>query len=212
MFKNKSKEYILDFFSSVTFSIKEYYKNEIIKNEGDICTSVGIVLEGVIDIKRMLGSQVVHISSFTTGSLFGEVIAFSDVAYYPATVISNSSSMVMYIKKDDFIHFCMEHEDFLSDFMRSLTNKIIVLNNTITNSTFTSIRQKIANFLITEYKRQKSTTIKLNYTKEKLSEKLGINRPSLSRVLINMKEDGLIDYSRDTITILAMEELENSLC
>ena len=47
-------------------------------------------------------------------------------------------------------------------------------------------------------------------TKQKLSEILGVPRPSLSRELINMKDLG-IDYSRDFIKILNKEELENLL-
>ena len=46
-------------------------------------------------------------------------------------------------------------------------------------------------------------------TKEKLSEFLGVTRPSLSRELINMKKLRLIDYSRNNILILDLEEIEN---
>ena len=48
-------------------------------------------------------------------------------------------------------------------------------------------------------------------TKQKLSEILGIPRPSLSRELINMKELGIIDYSRDFIKILDKKKLEDLL-
>ena len=44
-------------------------------------------------------------------------------------------------------------------------------------------------------------------TKEKLSEFLGVTRPSLSRELINMKKLRLIDYSRNNILILDLEEI-----
>lgn len=48
-------------------------------------------------------------------------------------------------------------------------------------------------------------------TKEKIAESLGITRPSLSRELINMKDEGLIDYSRNYIKILDLEEIEDIL-
>ena len=117
----------------------------------------------------------------------------------------------MFISKNDFIKFCTCNEDFLSMFLNTLTNKIFLLNNSITNLTFSNIRQKICYFLINEYKIQKSKNIKLNMTKEKLAESLGITRPSLSRELINMKEIGLIDYDRNNILILDLEEIENIL-
>jgi len=211
MFRKKSKEYILNFFSVINYNIKKYSKNDIIAIEGDTCTSIGLVLEGNVDIKRMLGSKVVHLSSFSKGGVFGEIIAFSDVNLYPATVIASSLSQIMFIDKKDFIKFCTHNEEFLGMFLNTLTNKIFLLNNSITNLTFNSIRQKICNFLISEYKIQKSKNIKLNITKEKLSESLGVTRPSLSRELINMKDDGLIDYSRSHIIVLDLESIENIL-
>ena len=211
MFSKKSKEAILDIFRDTNYTIKKFSKNDIIAIEGDTCTSIGLVLEGNVDIKRMLGSKVVHLSSFSKGGVFGEIIAFSDVNLYPATVIASSLSQIMFIDKKDFIKFCTHNEEFLGMFLNTLTNKIFLLNNSITNLTFNSIRQKICNFLISEYKIQKSKNIKLNITKEKLSESLGVTRPSLSRELINMKDDGLIDYNRSHIIILDFSSIENIL-
>jgi len=211
MFSKKSKEAILEIFRDTNYTLKKYSKNDIIAIEGDTCTSIGLVLEGNVDIKRMLGSKVVHLSSFSKGGVFGEIIAFSDVNLYPATVIASSLSQIMFIDKKDFIKFCTHNEEFLGMFLNTLTNKIFLLNNSITNLTFNSIRQKICNFLISEYKIQKSKNIKLNITKEKLSESLGVTRPSLSRELINMKDDGLIDYNRSHIVILDLESIENIL-
>lgn len=211
MFKNKSEEYLLDLFKDANYIIKSYSKNDIIAMEGDTCTSIGLILDGNIDIKRMLGTKVIHVSSFGKGHIFGEVIAFSDVNLYPATVMSSTPSKIMFISKDNFIKFCTSHEDFLGMFLNDLSNKIFVLNKSITNLTFSSVRQKICNFLITEYKLQNSENIKLKMTKEKIAESLGITRPSLSRELINMKDMGLINYSRSHIKILDLEEIENIL-
>lgn len=209
MFKSKNKDEILDFFKDTQYSIVDYSKNDIIALEDSPCERVGLVLEGNIDIKRILTSNsVIHLSSFTTGNLFGEVIAFSNTNKYPATVISTTSSKVMFLKKEDFIKFCTKHPDFLEMFLNELTNKIITLNNSITGLSFTSIRQKISNFLINQYKIQNSQFIKLNMTKQKLSETLGVPRPSLSRELINMKDLGLIDYSKDFIKIIDLDSLE----
>ena len=70
-----------------------------------------------------------------------------------------------------------------------------------------SIRQKISNYILDEYKKQNSHLININMTKQKLAETLGIPRPSLSRELINMKDIGIIDYYKDTIKILDLDSL-----
>ena len=212
MLKTKSKSEILDFFKDIKYKIVNFNKNEIIALENSPCEKIGLVLDGHIDIKRILTSNtVIHVSSLDSGNLFGEIIAFSDTNTYPATVISSSNSSIMFIDKDDFIQFCTNHPEFLKIFLNDLTNKIITLNKSITGLSLTSIRQKISNFLLNEYKIQSSNFIKLNMTKQKLSEILGIPRPSLSRELINMKDLGILDYSKDFIKILDKNALENIL-
>lgn len=207
-----SKDDILRFFEESTYTVINYAKNDVIALEGTSCTKVGLVLDGEIDIKRILSSNnVIHLSSFTRGEFFGEVIAFSDTNKYPATVLASKPSKVMFISKNDFISFCSHNPEFLSMFLNDLTNKIINLNNSITGLSLTSIRQKIANYLVVESKNQESIFIKLNMTKQKLSEKLGIPRPSLSRELIKMKDDGLIDYAQDVIKIIDINELKSIL-
>ena len=212
MFKNKTKEEIINFFKDYNYKLIRYSKNDIIALEGSPCTKVGLIISGNIDIKRILTSNnTIHLSSFSRGNLFGEVIAFSDAQEYPATVISSTSSEIMFISKNDFIKFCTNNPTFLNMFLNELTNKIINLNKSITSLSFTSMRHKICYYLMSESNIQNTLTIKLNMTKQKLSEILGIPRPSLSRELINMKKDNLIDYSKDFIKIIDKDKVESIL-
>ena len=57
MFRNKSEEYILELFKDANYTIKNYSKNDIIALEGDICTSVGLILEGSMPILRTMSWQ-----------------------------------------------------------------------------------------------------------------------------------------------------------
>ena len=84
---------------------------------------------------------------------------------------------------------------------------ILTLNKSIERLSYNSIRQKISNYILDEYNKQNSHLININMTKQKLAETLGIPRPSLSRELINMKDIGIIDYYKDTIKILDLDQL-----
>lgn len=210
MFKNLTKKEILDLFKDSKYAIKKYNKEDIIALEGHPCNSIGLVLDGGVDIKRFLpGDKVILMSSFSKGNLFGEVITFSDINLYPATVVSNSKSEIIFIDKYDFIDFCSNHKDVLISFLNDITNKIVELNKTIKTVSFISIRQKIASFLLDEYELQKNNFIKMPTTKTKIAESLGVPRPSLSREFINMKNDNLIDYTNDYVKLLDIEKLRN---
>ena len=62
-----------------------------------------------------------------------------------------------------------------------------------------------------EYMNEKNEEIKLKYSKEEIANDIGIPRPSLSRELIKLRDEGLINFSRNKITILNIEELEDIL-
>jgi hypothetical protein len=72
-------------------------------------------------------------------------------------------------------------------------------------------RKKIANLLLKEYKKTNSLNIILPYSKEKMAKLLNVTRPSLSRELTNMKDEGLIDYYKNKFTILDLGALEDYL-
>lgn len=207
MFFTMNKEEIIDFFKDTYYQIKSFSQNDIIAIEGDECVAIGIVLSGSIDIKRMLSNKVIQMTSCGPGHLFGEVIIFSDVNKYPATVISSSKSEILFISRENFKQFTYTHPDFLEMFLRDLSNKILTLNKSIERLSYNSIRQKISNYILDEYNKQNSHLININMTKQKLAETLGIPRPSLSRELINMKDSGIIDYYKDTIKILDLDQL-----
>ena len=66
-----------------------------------------------------------------------------------------------------------------------------------------SIREKIFFFLKEEIKKTGSNTVKLHMSKEELASMMSLNRPSLSRELMRMRDEGLIEYDRNSITLLA---------
>lgn len=211
MFSNMKRDEILDFFKTASFSIKKYSLNEIIALEGDTCSSIGIILDGSIDIKRMLSNKTIQVTTIGYGHLFGEIIAFSGVNKYPATVVCSANAEILFITKADFIDFASKNSSFLEDFLKDLSNKILILNKSIERLSYNSIRQKICSYILDEYKNQNSLYIDINMTKQKLAETLGITRPSLSRELINMKDEKIIDYSRNTIKILDISALQKNM-
>ena len=50
--------------------------------------------------------------------------------------------------------------------------------------------------------------INVSMKREELADYLGTTRPSLSRELMKMQQDGLIDVSKNVIKIINREELE----
>lgn len=212
LFHSISFDDIKDLVDSVKYSIKNYNKGDIIALEDDDCTSLGIILDGSVEIHKPFPSgKVVTINNFRSGNVFGEAILFSGTHKYPANVISSSESKIMYISKCQVIKLMTLNDIVLNNFLSVLSNRILMLNNRLANLSLDTVRKKVANIILMEYEKQKKTFITLPFCRRKMAEMLNIPRPSLSRELSKMKEDGIIDYRKNQVKILDMDLLEASL-
>lgn len=212
LFKNMNGDEVESVLQNIPNNIKSYTSEDIIAIEGDNCDSVGIILSGDIEIHKAFASgKLFTINHFEMGNIFGEALVFSGEHTYPATILSSNDSYVMFISRNDIIKLMTLDTRILNNFMGVLSNRILMLNQRLTNLTFDTLRKKIANILLLEYLKQKNNYITLPYSRKKMAEMLNIPRPSLSRELVNMKEDGLIDFYKNKVKILDIKSLEDSL-
>lgn len=191
---------------------KSFYKNEIVALEDSDCSSIGLVLKGSVEIQKVYESgKTITIERLTEGDIFGEVIVFSNRHTYPATIVAAENCEILFITKDDILKLCKSNAIFLQNFMTLLSEKILVLNRKLKIVSYKTLRQKIAHILLEKYHEQKNLKIKLDYTKKEMAQSLGVERPSLSRELLSLKNEGIIDLRKDVICILDIEKLENIL-
>lgn len=212
LFKDIDLEDILSSLEKVPYEIQAYNKGEVIAIEGDNCHALGIILKGQIEIQKIFPSgQIMTINNFKEGNIFGESLVFLDKHTYPATITAMEYSQIMYIEKSDIIELAILNTKVLTNFVSILSNRILMLNNRISNLSQDSIRKKIANYLLFEYDNQKKLFIELPFSRKKMAELLNIPRPSLSRELTNMKDEGIIDFDKNIIKILDLDLLKASL-
>lgn len=212
LFKGINESRIEEILGLISYTVKDYEKNSIIAIEGDDCSSLGIILEGDIEIHKPFPSgKIVTINHFSAGNVFGEALVFSGKHLYPATIISTEESKIMYIKREIIVKLMTIDEKIINNFMGVLSNRVLMLNDRLTNLSLDTLRKKISNILILEYKGQKSLDITLPYSRKKMAELLNIPRPSLSRELINMKEEGIIDFHKNKVKILDLKKIEDCL-
>ena len=190
-------------FTNDLFQINNYKKNSIIYFQLEQCVSFDIILAGQIIIQKINSNgDVLTISEFYEGDIFGGNLLFSQKNYYPMTVISKTDSTILRIKKELILKLCQENKTFLTHFLESISNKTIILTDKINTLSSKTIRECIIDFLSFENYAQNSNIIKLNMTKKELAERFGISRTSLSRELNKMRSEGLIAFDAKFINIV----------
>lgn len=202
LFKCFSEHELTNIFNNDNYFIKTYTKDSVIYLQNEICNSMDIILDGNIIIQKIdAEGNVLTINNFTLGDVIGENLLFSSNNKYPMTITSKSNTAILHIKKELVLKLCQTNDCFLNIFLKSLSDKSMMLTKKITTLSMNNLRQSIIDFLLYEYHIQKSTKIKLTMTKKELAEKIGVQRSSLSRELNNMRVDGLIDFDAKYIYI-----------
>lgn len=193
-------------------NIWSYKKEQTVAIEGEECSRIGIVIEGSVEVRKIFASgKTVTIERLCEGDIFGEVIIFSDMGHYPSTIVSTDNTKILFIDKHDIIELCKSNEQFLQGFMRLLSNKILLLNRKIKNLSYQTIKQKIANYILEEMQNQNSKKLQLPYSRKEMADILGVPRPSLSRELARMSEEGMIEFDKNIIVVKDADALEDCL-
>ena len=194
LFNNSKIDY------SKYITTKYYKRGDIVFNEGDLCTSIGLVESGAVQISTItILENEYSISTILADDIFASTLLFSNHPYYLGFGRCLKETKIIFISKSNLIYLMQNDEALLNNFLSFLANKRLVAQERLKILCQKSIREKIL-FLLKSRMNQ-NHTIYFN-SKEKLALYLNIPRPSLSRELINMQRDNLITYDRKSITLL----------
>ena len=89
-----------------------------------------------------------------------------------------------------------------------ISNKALILNRKVEYLSIRSIRGKIIHYLLEQYKHKGKNNFTLPLNRTELADFLNIPRPSLSREMCRMRDEGLIDFHRSSIKINNVENLK----
>lgn len=182
--------------------IQNFGAGQIIYLQNEKATTMDIVLDGNVIVQNIdENGNILAITSLEKGDMLGGNLIFSGKNEYPMTLIARKDTKLLRMKKDMLLDLCQIDKRFLVNLLELLSDKALVLTNKIHSLARKTIREKILDFLAFEVKRQGVKTITLPISKKELSDRFGIERPSLQRELKKMQDEGLIYYDARTITL-----------
>ena len=212
LFSKVTESELEELLKHLNYSIEKYDKGTVIAQEDDNCSAIGLVLEGRVNIEKIYPSgKGIVMKKLSCGDVFGEALIFSKTTTYPATVMADSNCAVGYSNKAELLKLFSLNDTILEKFMMLLSDKVVMLNNKIKSISLKNVRQKVVDYILQEYIVQKQLVISLKMNKEEIASFIGIPRPSLSRELSKLRDEEIIKFDRNTITILDIEKLEEIL-
>lgn len=214
LFQGLNPEECHTLLSCLNPKIKQYEKNEYIANIGDPFDGIGNILAGEASvIKENIAGNRVIMSLLKPGDMFGEMAAYSDNPSWPASVQATNICTVFFLPAHKIIGECEKtcpwHRALIRNLLRIITAKALYLNKKVDYLTIKSMRGKLAAFLLEQHGKSESSTFMLPMNRNELADFLNVSRPSMSRELSRMREEGVIDFYLASIQITDINKLKS---
>ena len=132
--------------------------------------------------------------------LFGDTLLFCQNNTFLGDGIATTKLKFTYISKENLIHL-LKDSIILTNYLSLISNKTLAIKNKLKLLSQKNLRERIL-FYLGNYSKEHNTKIIPIKSKEILANILNIPRPSLSRELINLANDVIIEASRKAIKLL----------
>lgn len=205
LFKNIKKNRVDVMINDLDFTIKKYKKNEIIFKGDEYIDSLGIIIKGkVLIAKETSGGNKTMIALLEENSMIGEVMAISKNKISNLVISSSDDTEIMFIPIRNILKF----NELKDNLIVLLAKKAFYMNKRVYYLQLKSIRGKLSRFLLDISEGNDSMTFSIPFNRQKMAEYLNVSRPSLSREMARFKDEGLIDYYKESIKIINKIGLE----
>ena len=147
----------------------------------------------------------------TPGESVAEVPVF-DGGPFPASAVAIEDAEIAYISRRDFQAYCMEHPEVALKVLQVVGARLRRLVGIIEELSFTTIRQRLIAALVKLAQSEGTTTARgiefqLPATHQELAHQLGTVRELISRNLMRLQAEGLLDVDARQIVVKDMKSL-----
>ncbi|MBO8168946.1 MAG: Crp/Fnr family transcriptional regulator [Thermoanaerobacteraceae bacterium] len=193
--------------------IKHYPKDCVIVDAGTCVDRLYYVLEGEVKyslIGRNGNERILAIVG--KGALFGEGPLFTKK---PTTIlaVAHTDCKICELNEKKVIELLKNYPILAIEIIKSLTYKIYIMTSQLEDLNFKCSKARIANLiykLVMNFgeKLNSEFILTMNFTHDEMGSIAGCSRVSVSRVLSELKHEGIISYSRNHIAVKNIEALK----
>lgn len=185
---------------------RRFDRGQVIFYEGDLGGSLYIIVTGSVKIVIMADDGREHILGLLhQGDFFGEV-SLIDGEPRSATAIALDNVSVVMISRDDFIRLLRENPEMSLKIMVTLCERLRKTDKHVESLAFLSAPGRVAQVLLNLAEshaagQDKNITVSHKITRQEFASLAGTSRETLTRVLMDFQDDGLIKLEKNKIHI-----------
>ena len=185
---------------------KLFSTGELLFSEGEPCNGLHIIARGKVRIfKTSMSGREQVLAVNVPGESIAEIPVF-DGGPYPASAVAIEEVEMAYISRRDFQAHCMDHPEVALKVLQVVGSRLRNLVGIIEELSFTTIRQRLISVLIKLAQSDGKTTARgvefqLPASHQELANQLGTVRELISRNLMRLQAEGLLDVDARQIVV-----------
>ncbi|MFW5779913.1 MAG: Crp/Fnr family transcriptional regulator [Bacillota bacterium] len=191
-------------------------KGMLVAYEDSEIEELCIVLEGkLLQFVTKLNGKRQPLGLVCQGEMFGLYQGYlkpNKLGYY---VVAASDVTLLFLKISTIVTMCENacacHQKIISRALEYLSKRVYELQNNKDYMAIKGMRHKISRLIYDKYIEQQTTSIALGMNRNEMAEYLNVSRPSMSRELMRMREENILDFYKDKITIINIKRIEDIL-
>ena len=185
---------------------REYCKNDIIINQGESVSKIGILKKGTaISTKYHYNGDVQILRLYQQGEVISLDAVNTSFLTSPVTLISQSDSTVIFFPYQKIFETDLVSPEakkiIMSNCSEILSNELIRLMYKIDVLSKRTLRERILTYLSVIREKNDRDSFDISMNQEQFAQYLCVNRSVLSKELNRMRKSGLIDYKRNRFTL-----------
>lgn len=203
VFLHLSEEKIQTFIDSTPHTLRSYAVHDFIALQDSPCRSIYLLCNGEVRT-AMSGpdGKQVTIEDLKSPVLLAPAFVFSTLGRFPVNVVAITPCEVLLINKENFVELMRQEPIVMQNFLRIISDRSYKLSCKINSFALHGLKSRVAAYLCDNGG--------INNQQE-VSERLGVARPSLSRVLAELAEEGCISFEKRKVLITDRNRLEKYL-
>ena len=211
VFLGIEKQHAESLFAKIHFQVKKYTQNEVVVFAGERVVNLLIVLSGSVRGEMIdYSGKTIKIEDIEAPKPLATAFLFGKENKYPVTVTANNSVRILSVPVSEFLKLLQLDRKILVNYLNSISTRAQFLSEKLNFLSFKTIREKVAHYLL-KNAGEELHSFELKKTQEELARMFGITRPSLARVLGELKQNGIIKIERKTVTLLNKNALNKML-
>jgi CRP-like cAMP-binding protein len=195
---------------------KLFSAGELVFSEGEPCNGLHIIAHGKVRIfKTSMNGREQVLAVNGPGETVAELPVF-DGGPFPASTVAVEETEIVFISRRDFHAFCVDHPEVALKVLSVVGGRLRRLVGIIEELSFTTIRQRLISVLVKLAQTEGKSTARgiefmLPATHQELANQLGTVRELISRNLMRLQAEGLVDVDARQIVVKNLNGLTAQL-